>query len=167
MKNLNFSKILMILAVVALLGFGAKAFADWGMGYGGRGWGQHGPGWHHKGWGVSGYGGYMMGNLNEKDLKALEDKRRAFFEETETLRQDLYAKDLELRSELAKETPDAKKAARLQTEISKLESQLDQKRVDHMIKMRKINPNAGRGRGFMGGGGMGYGPRYGGGNCWR
>ena len=66
-----------------------------------------------------------------------------------------------------KETPDAKKAARLQTEISKLESQLDQKRVDHMIKMRKLNPNAGSGRGFMGGGQKGYGPRYGGGYCWR
>lgn len=166
MRNSNLSKILIILAVVTLLGFGAKAFADWGMGYGHRGWGHHGPGWHHQGWGGSGYGGYMMGNLNEKDLKALEDERRAFFEETETLRQNLYAKDLELRSELAKENPDVKKASRLQSEISQLQAQLDQKHVEHRIKMRKINPYAGRG--YMGGrGGMGYGPQYGGGRCWQ
>ena len=165
MRNSNLSKILIILAVVALLGFGAKAFADWGMGYGQRGWGHHGPGWHHKGWGGSGYGGYMMGNLNEKDLKALEDERRAFFEETETLRQNLYAKDLELRSELAKENPDVKKASRLQSEISQLQAQLDQKHVEHRIKMRKINPYAGRV--YMGGkGGMGSGPQYGG-RCWQ
>jgi Spy/CpxP family protein refolding chaperone len=160
MRNLNVNKILMILAVVVLVGFGAKAFADWGMGYGDRGWGHHGQGGHHRGWGGSGYGS-MMGNLNEKELKALEDERQAFFEETETLRRDIYAKDLELRSELAKENVDVKKAARLQSEISKLEAQLDQKHLEHQIKMRKINPDAGRG--YMGGrGGMGYGPRYGG-----
>jgi hypothetical protein len=146
MKNLNFGKIFMILGVVALLGIAVNAFAGWG-----RGW-HHGPDWQHRGWSMSGPGyGY---NFSDDEIKALEKERQAFFNETESIRQDLYAKD-------------AKKAARLQTEISKLESQLDQKRVDHMIKMRKLNPNAGRGRGFMGGGAMGYGPRYGGGNCWR
>jgi hypothetical protein len=165
MKNLNFGKIFMILGVVALLGIGVNAFAGWGMGYGHRGWGHHGPGWHRGDWGTGGPGyGY---SLSDDEIKALEKERQAFFNETESIRQDLYAKDLELRSELAKEIPDAKKAARLQAELSKLESQLDQKQVDHMIKMRKLNPNAGRGRGFMGGGGMGYGPRYGGDNCWR
>jgi Spy/CpxP family protein refolding chaperone len=159
MKNLNFGKIVLVIGVVALLGIGANAFAGWG-----RGW-HHGSDRQHSGWGMGGPGyGY---NLSEEETKALEKERQAFFNETESIRQDLYAKDLELRSELAKETPDARKAARLQTEISKLESQLDQKQVDHMIKMRKLNPNAGRGRGFMGGGAMGYGPRYGGGNCWR
>jgi hypothetical protein len=38
----------------------------------------------------------------------------------------------------------------LQKDISELESELDQKRVDHMIKIRKLNPNDGRG--FMMGG---------------
>ncbi|MBU0988553.1 MAG: hypothetical protein KKH68_14980 [Proteobacteria bacterium] len=57
-----------------------------------------------------------------------------------------------------------KTASSLQNDISKLQAQLDQKRIDHMVEMRKINPNAGRG--FMGRGGMGYGNgqgRY----CWR
>jgi len=159
MKNLNFGKIVLVIGVVALLGIGVNAFAGWG-----RGW-HHGSDWQNRGRGMGGPGyGY---NLSDEEFKTLEKERQAFFNETESIRQDLYAKDLELRSELAKETPDSKKAARLQKELSKLESQLDQKRVDHMINMRKLNPNAGRGRGFMGGGAMGYGPRYGGGNCWR
>lgn len=165
MENKKLSKIIIVLALTALFGLGVKAFADWGMGYSHHGWGHHGPGWHHQDWGGSGYGGYMMGNLNEKNLKALEDERRAFFEETDTLRQNLYAKNLELRSELAKENPDVKKASRLQSEISKLEAQLNQKYVEHRIKMRKINPYTGRG--YMGDrGGMGYGPHYGGGRYW-
>jgi Spy/CpxP family protein refolding chaperone len=159
MKTVNVGKIAMVIGIVALLGIGVNAFAGWG-----KGW-HRGPGWHRGGWGMENPGyGY---NLSDEEIKALEKERQAFYNETESIRQDLYAKDLELRSELAKETPDVQKAARLQTEISKLESQLDQKRVDHLIKMRKLNPNAGRGRGFMGSGGMGYGPRYGGGYCWR
>ena len=169
MRSLNFRNIMLGLAVVAMIGVGATAFAGWG----------HGPGRHHEGWGGYEYGpGAMMGNLSDEEIKALEQERQAFFKDTEKIRQELYSKDLELRSELAKEAPDAAKASRLQTEISKLEAQLDQKRVDHMLKMRKLNPNAGRGY-MMGRGGMGYGPGPGygrggmgygmgyGGGCWR
>lgn len=144
---------------MALLGIAVNAFAGWG-----RGW-HHGPGWHNRGYEMSGPGyGY---NLSDDEIEALEKERQAFFNNTEAIRQDLYAKDLELRSELAKENPDAQKAAQLQKEISKLEAQLDQKQIDHMIKMRKLSPNMGRGMGYMGRGGMGSGPGYGGGNCWR
>ncbi len=60
--------------------------------------------------------------------------------------------------------PDAAKASRLQKEISDLQSQFDQKRINHMVEMRKLNPQAGRG--FMAGGSMmGYGSSRGG-NCW-
>ncbi len=62
---------------------------------------------------------------------------------------------IELRSELAKENPDIRKAIELQDKISGLEVKLDQKYIQHLIKMRKINPKAGRG--FMGGYHMGYG----------
>jgi len=172
MRNLNFRNVMLVLAVVAMVGVGATAFAGWGKGH----WGN-GPGRHHGGWGGSGYGpGAMMDNLSDEQIKALEQERQAFLKDTEKIRQEAYSKELELRSELVKENPDAAKAARLQTEISRLEAQLDQKRVDHMIKMRKINPNAGRGY-MMGRGGMGYGPGHGrggmgygpgnGGGCWR
>jgi len=51
--------------------------------------------------------------------------------------------------------PDASKAEALQKEVSELESKLDQKRIDHTIKMRKLNPNVGGE--YMGGYHMGYG----------
>jgi hypothetical protein len=160
MKNIFTRKTLIILTVVTVLGFGAYAFADWGMGPGMMGgWGHHGPGWHHGGWNNSGYGP-MAGNLSDDELIQMNKERSEFFKATENLRQNLYAKQLELRSELAKENPDSKRASSLQNDISKLQTQLDQKRIDHMVEMRKINPNAGRG--FMGRGGMGYGAAYGG-----
>ena len=55
--------------------------------------------------------------------------------------------------------PDVKKAQELQKEISNLEATIDQKRIDHMIKMKKINPHAGRGYGSGRGRGSGGGCR--------
>lgn len=159
MKTSITSKALMIITIVAVIGFGTYAFAGWGMGYDHHG----GSGWHHEGRGGPGYG-HMMNDLGDAEIEKMENERNAFFKATENLRQDLYAKELELKTELYKENPDTRKAAKLQKEISNLEAKLDQKRIDHMVKMRKINPDAGRG--FMGRGPMGYGPSSGG-YCWR
>jgi zinc resistance-associated protein len=84
---------------------------------------------------------------------------------TETIREDLCSKRLALESELAKNNPDTAKAAALQNEISKLEAQLDQMRIDPMIKVRKIDPDAGRGYAAMGPM-MGCGGQYPG-SCWQ
>lgn len=174
MKGFTLKKGIVILAVVAMTGFVATAFAGWGGGYGPRGGGWHHMGWggpgHHMGWGGPDYDDYP--NLTDEQQKAFEAERQAFFKDTESLRQDLYAKNLELRSELAKDNPDAQKAATIQKEVSKLESELDQKQLDHVMKMRKIAPEAGRGfmmggRGPMRGYGPGPGRGYGGGYCWE
>jgi zinc resistance-associated protein len=179
MKNRNFVKALMAITIAAVLGFGATAFAGPGYGRGGYGPGMMGygtqmmgPG-YGRGPGMMGYGpgmgrgfqGYgYPGDLKDEDLKKLDEQRNAFFEGTKNLRKDLYEKRFELRSELAKQNPDSERAAKLQKEISELRTQLDQKRIDHMIEMKKINPNVGRGF-------AGRGPRYYkagfGGACWR
>jgi Spy/CpxP family protein refolding chaperone len=167
--------IFMVLAIVAVLGIAVTSFAGWGRGH--WGYGSHmGPGYGmHRGWadGPRGYGGpgYQR-DLSEEDLAKLNNERQAFFEETSDLREQLYQKQLELRSEIAKPEPDTKKAAGLQAEISNLEGQLAQKRLNHQIKMRKEFPRAGfsgqgygrrgKGRGMYGGGGYGKG----GGGCW-
>jgi hypothetical protein len=155
---MNFNKtgkIFMVLAIVAVLGIAVTSFAGWGGGH--RGYGYHmGPGYGmHRGWagGPSGYGGQgYQSDLSEEDIARLDKERRAFFEATSELREELYQKELELRSELAKPEPDAKKSAGLQKEISNLEGQLDQKHLDQQIKMRKDFPRFG----YMG---QGYGPR--------
>ncbi len=79
-------------------------------------------------------------------------------------KRNLYSKELELRSELIKNNPDASKAGALQKEVSELESNLDQKRIDHMLKMRKLNTNVDRE--YMGGYHMGYGNSSSD-PCWR
>lgn len=169
MKSFNVSKIVVLITIVAILGFGAYAFADWGMGYGPQGWGHMGSGWHHGGYGNRGF----QSDLSDEQITKLNNERQAFIKDTSDLRENLYQKELELRSELAKKDADAKKAVALQKEISDLEGQLDQKQVEHRIKMQKENPEffSGTGRGYgYGGRGMGrgmggFGSR-GGGGCW-
>lgn len=153
------SKAIMVVMILAIVGFGTYAFAGRGMDYSRSGSEHQGRGWHQGGWGGH---GYMMGNLSEDEIEKIEKERESFFKATENLRQDIYRKDLELRSELAKENPETKKAEKIQKEISDLEAKVDQKRIEHMIKMKEINPNMGKGYGR--GKGRGYGR---GGNCWR
>jgi hypothetical protein len=166
-------KIFMVLAIVAVLGIAVTSFAGWGRGH--WDYGHHmGSGYGmHRGWadGSLGYGGQgYRSNLSAEDIARLDKERQTFFEATSDFREKLYQKELELRSELAKSEPDAKKAAGLQKEISSLESELDQKRLDHQIKMRKDFPRFGnRGNGGMGMGRGMYGGGYGrgGGACWN
>jgi zinc resistance-associated protein len=170
------AKIMMVLAIAVVLGIGVTSFAGWGGRYWDSGYhmgpAQMGPGYGmHRGWSDDprgyGYPGYQ-GNLSDEDLARLDKERRDFYEATADLREALYQKELELSSELAKAEPDAKRAAGLQKEISSLESQLDQKRLDQRIKMRKDFPRFGyRGYGGMGMGRGMYGGGYGPGSCWR
>jgi len=155
------SKILVVLTVFTVMGFGVYAFADGGMGYdrhhGGEG--HHGSEWNNGGYGCPGYG-YMKGDLSDEDIQKMDKQREEFFKSTEEMRQEIYQKTLALESEFAKKNPDAKNAANLQKEISDLRAQIDQKRIAHLIEMKKINP--GLGAGFMGPGmmGDGYGRGY-------
>jgi len=88
-------------------------------------------------------GSRNMRNLSEDDVRKMNEKRDAFFKSTEKLRLDIYMKELELNNELAKNESDVKKALRLQKEISDFESKFDQKRIEYMINMKKINPDLG------------------------
>jgi len=146
--------LLAIFAIAAVVALSVTAYADRGM----MGYGQGGG--QCRGIRGGGYGpgsGYMMGNISEDEAKKINDQREEFFKATEDLRQDIYAKEMELNSELAKKNIDTDKAAKLQKEISELESKFDQKRLEHMIKMKKLNPNLARG----------FGGRSTGGHCGR
>jgi hypothetical protein len=135
-----------------------------GGGPGQGGWGYTGDEYDRKRGGRPGYGP-GMGDVSKEDFEKMTQLREAFFKDTETLRSDLRSKSFELKSEFAKENPDLETAKSLQKELSALKSQMDLKRIENRLEMRKINPNAGKG--FK----MGYGPRGGrGGNdrgCWR
>ena len=156
----NIKTIIIAVACVAVVAFAVNAFAHGGMGRGG-GWGHHGQGWQYRGDSGPGYDNQMT----DEQYQQFAEKREAFFKETQDLRSNLYEKERELQNELSKADPDAATASELQREISELQAQLDQKRIDHMVEMRKLAPNAGRGY-KRGGPMMGYGPR-GGGYCWQ
>lgn len=153
MKFTKSGKILLIATVAALLGIGTYAFAGWGMG-----WGHHRGAGMHRGW--SGSAGYQA-NLSAADLNRINQQRQAFFEQTRSLRENLFQKQLELRSELAKQNPDSARAATLQKDISDLRGRLDQKRVEHRIRMQKENPGFFAGRGNGRGGNRQMGPGMG------
>jgi zinc resistance-associated protein len=155
----SIKKILMVTLIV-VMGFYGRAFAHSGMGYGHHyGWGYPMTQMHSRGYGGSGCG--YWGELSEDQIQKLYKEHAAFFEATKDLRGRLYQKRLELRSELAKENPDTNKAAALQKEISELKAEFDQKRLNHFLNMKKINPDIGRGfggrYGMMGPGMMGRG----------
>ncbi len=159
------SKTLIVgLTVAAVIGIGTYAFGHIGSGGGYYGRMHGGPGMHQGYYGERGYD--YRADLKEEDIKALEEERTTFFKATESTRQNLYSKEFELKSELYKENPDVAKAGALQKEISDLKSTLDQKRIDHMIKMRKLSPNDNRGF-MMGGYHMGYGYASPEDSCWR
>jgi len=158
MRFNNLSKVLVMLAIIGIVGYSATSFAGRGRGWGSEGYcGGQGPGWAQRGYGGQGY----QGNLSDEEIAKLDKERQSFLEETSDLRDGIYQKELELRSELAKKDPDAIKAVAMQKEISELRSQLDQKRLEHRIKMQKENPEFSAGRGYGSGSrgrGMGYGP---------
>ncbi len=158
------------IALVAVIGIGVNAFAHSGWG---GGMGHYGAGMRCQ-YG-SGYSGEDH-QLSKKEYKQFEVKRESFLTETRELRASLFEKRRELQGELAKAEMDAATASRLQQEISDLQAQFDQKRINHVVEMKKLNPNVGRGymprhqmmggRSMMGQGmGSGMGPGMGRGGC--
>ena len=78
-------------------------------------------------------------------------------ESTQDLRQQLREKNMSLRLEQSKKAPDTAKIASLQTDVTALRTELDQKRQDHLSAMKQIDPNFTEGRGRGAGMGMGRG----------
>jgi zinc resistance-associated protein len=185
MRKYATAKTVIVMTLVLILGSAGSALAYRGWGGGNQGgWGCPDDGYAMKRGGGPGQGdqrcpgeGYTrkrgmgpgygpgMKDMSQEDVEKMTQLREAFFKDTKTLRSDLRSKSLELRSELVKEDPNLETVKNLQTELSALEAQMDQKRIEHRLEMKKVNPNAGKG--FK----MGYGPRGGqrGGNggCWR
>ena len=130
MKKHLFSRMVVVGAVVVLMGFGVNAYAGMGKGPGNPGMGA------------------ASANLTDDQIKQMEAERNAFQTATQGIRQQLNEKRQALNAELAKQTPDAATCAALQKEISDLQSQFDQKRLTHILEMKKIDPNFTEGRGM-------------------
>jgi len=144
-------------AILLLVGTLAVPVFAWGPGrWGGRG--GYGPGacWNEG-------GAYGATSLSAEEQAKADDLYRRHHEETAPLREQLRAKQAEMRSLLAAEDVDEARVKELQREINGLRAELSDKRTDLELALGKMDPNlrfAGRyGRGGYGG----YGHR---GNGW-
>ncbi|MEJ2154070.1 MAG: periplasmic heavy metal sensor [Desulfobacteraceae bacterium] len=171
MKNNRTTKTLIITAAILLIG-GTIAFAHGGWGYDGYDRHMSGYGGHMMGPGYG--GGHMMGygpgwgrnygpseGLSEEQAAKLEETQERFYNETKELRRKINDLGIDLRDEMAKESPDSGKLAKIQKALSQSQADFDQKAIQHRLEMRKLAPEGFRGRGY----GRGFGP--GGGYCWR
>jgi Heavy-metal resistance len=138
-----------------MMGYGS----GYGPGYGGymRGPGMmygygYGPGY---GGHMTGYGPYGTGNLSQQDAAKLEQSQEKFFNDTRDLRNTIQEKQFALNQELQQPNPNQDKVLNLQKELSQLESQFDQKALEHQLELRKTFPENALS--------MGYGR---GGYCW-
>jgi Spy/CpxP family protein refolding chaperone len=131
-----------IMAIVAL-GVLALAFNA----YAGRGQGPRGQGYGDCPRGAWGY-------LSEEQLEKAQTERQTFQSATAELRSLIYEKQTELAAVLAKQEVDVEKARSLQKDLSALESQFDEKQLEHALKMKEISPELASG--FMARGGGGY-----------
>lgn len=162
MKKNSAAKWIIVLTVAGLLSMGTVAVADWDRGPGfGPCWGDDTRG---GGWGQGERGGrHWMANLTDEEVEKIKEARQAFFDASDELRRAARQKRLELRAELAKNTPDSEKAMALQQELSGIKAQMGQKRIEHLLKLKADYPDADqwlKGRGakkFRGAGGRGYG----------
>ena len=166
-KSIFLGAVLLIATAAIAFAHGSGGYGGYGMGpgmmgYGGYGGYGMGPGMM----GYGGYGGHMMGpgswsdrgynaNLSDEQRDKLDAAREAFFNDTRQLRDQIQEKRYSLNNELNKENPDTSKVTELQKELSKLDSEFDQKSIAYQLEVRKILPEndlrAGFGAGFRNG----------------
>ena len=154
-------KLVTVLGIVLLVGVMAYPVFARGWGYGG------GPGYCWQGQG----GQTALTQEQQSKLNSLDQK---FFDETASLRNNIWSKQNEMSVLLNGENPDPAKLQALQKEINVLKNQMAEKRLEYRLETRKVAPDNTYGRGY--GRGMGYGGRggygmgrggYGPGSCWN
>jgi len=91
--------------------------------------------------GASKYPGYAE-NLSDATIKQLNAEQEAFIKSTEKLRQTIYEKELYLKAELVKKEPDITTAQGFQSSISEARGKYEQKMIEHLIRMKRINLEA-------------------------
>ena len=150
MKKIHLRHIVTLLAIVAMVGVGSSAMAY-------RGWmNSEGdcPGFADGGRG-GGCGGAYGADLTDEQRAQLEEARKAYFDETRELRDQMRDKADALHDALGADAVDAEAAAALQADLSRIKAELDQKRLTHRIEMQKQFPDFEGGPRYKGGRGFG------------
>ena len=100
-------------------------------------------GFHERGrmGGSNKYPGYK-GSESHETVNKLNAEQEAFIKSTEDLRHTIYEKELYLKAELAKKDSDIAIALSLQNNISEARGKFEQKMIEHLFRMKKINLDA-------------------------
>ena len=158
-------KLITVLGVLLLVGVMAYPVFARGPGWGGgcSGWGSGGGqgGGPENCWRNQG-GNPALAPEQQKELNNLDQK---FFNETSSLRNNIWNKQNEMTQLLNGENPDTAKLQTLQKELSTLKSQMADKRLAYRLETRKVAPQGTYGGGYGRGRG-GYGGNRGG-SCWN
>ena len=96
-------------------------------------------------------------NLSEEQIQKIDQERQSFRSDSRDIRANIFQKTLEVKAELAKTQPDPKRAVELQKELSNMEAQLDRKYIDHVLRLKVIDPYMVVGPDGMRSRGMGHG----------
>ena len=130
------------LAILILSGLVAAPVFAGGMYYYcpyGSGPGNYGPGTYGPGnYGPNPY----VSNITPEQREQMDKLTKAFFDETDELRKNLWTKSRDLDALMAASAPDEAKAMALQKEISDLKATLSQKRLEYQLQVKKIVPDA-------------------------
>ena len=157
----------LIISAILLTALVAGNVFAWGHGNG-RGMG---PGFNQD---CPRYGGGQsaFNDLSQDQKDELTALRQKFIDETYEVRSAKFAKQQEMRMLMETSEPDRAKLDTLSQEITDLQKQVRDKRIDFRLAAKKISPELGMGKGF--GQGRGNGSRRGGqgdcqgqGNGWR
>jgi zinc resistance-associated protein len=146
--------------LVLVAGLAVTVFAwgpDWGMGTHMMGYWGGGPA----------YGG-SYGTLTPDQRSRLDALNSKFYNETNSLQNEIWTKSAELNSVLNSPNPDLEKARALQKEISELQAKLNEKQLNYNLEARKVAPGDGGYGGWYGHHmGFAYNGGYGPGACWN
>ena len=108
----------------------------------------HGPGWGRGDgmWGSGGGPGSCWQNdrgfrgLTEEQQAKLDGLDQKFFNETGSLRGEIWSKKAEMNSLLNSQNPDGEKMKALQKEVSTLQAQMSEKRLNYRLEAPKTAP---------------------------
>ena len=81
-------------------------------------------------------------DLSDEQLSELRESNSAYFSRTNELRKGLQEKREQMRALLASPSPDEKQVKKLHKEMESLRAQLGDARIDHILKVKKVDPEA-------------------------
>ncbi len=140
-------KSIIIISSILLVAFTAGSSFAWGTGNG-RGMKASGVNQDCPRYGGQGSGNATINDLSQEQKDKLTALRQQFIDQTYELRSAKVTKRQEMRMLMETSNPDRTKLGKLSQEITDLQKQLMNKKIDFRLSAKQIAPELGRGMGL-------------------